>query len=186
MYGIKADLTAVELKQYHNSWLFLPQICKILGEKYLNEIDTYKVMFHSKFLNELEHKVSKSRITEDRILWLLAAEEIFFTKDKTFIADCIQNFCIKNVKLCHPEDSDLIEWYDKIRKDILKLDENQYPYFIFNATSVTDTIYNLFFRYNDDTFEDIPVSLKEKDEEIVDFVCIENGEIKKLISNLEI
>ena len=37
LYGIKSDFTAVELKQYKNSWLFLPQIYKILGEKYLNE-----------------------------------------------------------------------------------------------------------------------------------------------------
>lgn len=44
LYGIKSDFTAVELKQYKNSWLFLPQIYKILGEKYLNEKDTYK--FH--------------------------------------------------------------------------------------------------------------------------------------------
>ena len=34
LYGIKSDFTAVELKQYKNSWLFLPQIYKILGEKY--------------------------------------------------------------------------------------------------------------------------------------------------------
>lgn len=25
LYGIKSDFTAVELKQYKNSWLFLPQ-----------------------------------------------------------------------------------------------------------------------------------------------------------------
>lgn len=66
------------------------------------------------------------------------------------------------------------------------LDEKKYPYFIFNATSVTDSVYNMFFRFNDDTLEDIPISLKEKDEDIVDFVYIENGKIKKLISNLEI
>ena len=57
---------------------------------------------------------------------------------------------------------------------------------IFNATSVTDSVYNMFFRFNDDTLEDIPISLKEKDEDIVDFVYIENGKIKKLISNLKI
>ena len=34
--------------------------------------------------------------------------------------------------------------------------------------------------------KEIPISLKEKDEDIVDFVYIENGKIKKLISNLEI
>ena len=44
----------------------------------------------------------------------------------------------------------------------------------------------MFFRFNDDTLEDIPISLKEKDEDIVDFVYSENGKIKKLISNLEI
>ena len=54
------------------------------------------------------------------------------------------------------------------------------------ASSVTDSVYNMFFRFNDDTLEDIPISLKEKDEDIVDFVYIENGKIKKLISNLEI
>ena len=54
------------------------------------------------------------------------------------------------------------------------------------VSSVTDSVYNMFFRFNDDTLEDIPISLKEKDEDIVDFVYIENGKIKKLISNLEI
>ena len=38
LYGIKSDFTAVELKQYKNSWLFLPQIYKILGEKYLSTV----------------------------------------------------------------------------------------------------------------------------------------------------
>ena len=68
LYGIKSDFTAVELKQYKNSWLFLPQIYKILGEKYLNEKDTYKVLFTSKNLDKLERNVSKSKRTEDRVL----------------------------------------------------------------------------------------------------------------------
>lgn len=119
-------------------------------------------------------------------MWLLVNQQIFFTKDKTFIADCIQKFFMEDVRYYHPDNMDLIEWYDKIRKDISALDEKKYPYFIFNATSVTDSVYNMFFRFNDDTLEDIPISLKEKDEDIVDFVYIENGKIKKLISNLEI
>ena len=174
LYGIKSDFTAVELKQYKNSWLFLPQIYKILGEKYLNEKDTYKVLFTSKNLDKLERNVSKSKRTEDRVLWLLVNQQIFFTKDKTFIADCIQKFFMEDVRYYHPDNMDLIEWYDKIRKDISALDEKKYPYFIFNATSVTDSVYNMFFRFNDDTLEDIPISLKEKDEDIVDFVYIEN------------
>lgn len=186
LYGIKSDFTAVELKQYKNSWLFLPQIYKILGEKYLNEKDTYKVLFTLKNLDKLERNVSKSKRTEDRVLWLLVNQQIFFTKDKTFIADCIQKFFMEDVRYYHPDNMDLIEWYDKIRKDISALDEKKYSYFIFNATSVTDSVYNMFFRFNDDTLEDIPISLKEKDEDIVDFVYIENGKIKKLISNLEI
>ena len=157
-----------------------------LLEKYLNEKDTYKVLFTSKNLDKLERNVSKSKRTEDRVLWLLVNQQIFFTKDKTFIADCIQKFFMEDVRYYHPDNMDLIEWHDKIRKDISALDEKKYPYFIFNATSVTDSVYNMFFRFNDDTLEDIPISLKEKDEDIVDFVYIENGKIKKLISNLEI
>ena len=57
---------------------------------------------------------------------------------------------------------------------------------LYSMPPVTDSVYNMFFRFNDDTLEDIPISLKEKDEDIVDFVYIENGKIKKLISNLEI
>lgn len=137
-------------------------------------------------MDKLERNVSKSKRTEDRVLWLLVNQQIFFTKDKTFIADCIQKFFMEDVRYYHPDNMDLIEWYDKIRKDISALDEKKYPYFIFNATSVTDSVYNMFFRFNDDTLEDIPISLKEKDKDIVDFVYIENGKIKKLISNLEI
>lgn len=135
LYGIKSDFTAMELKQYKNSWLFLPQIYKILGEKYLNEKDTYKVLFTSKNLDKLERNVSKSKRTEDRVLWLLVNQQIFFTKDKTFIADCIQKFFMEDVRYYHPDNMDLIEWHNKIRKDISALDEKKYPYFIFNATT---------------------------------------------------
>ena len=186
IYGIRSYLTAVEVKQYHDSWFFLSQIDIVLGAKYLNIKDTYKMMLSLSDQRNLERKVSKAKIIEDCILRLLEHQQIFFTKDKEFIADCIQRFFMKNVRYYHPDNTDLIEFYNELRRDILDLDENEYPYFVFNVTSVSDTIHNLFFRYDDDTFEYIPVSLKEKDEEIVDFVCIENGTIKKFISNLEI
>ena len=186
IYGIRSDFTAVEVKQYHDSWFFLSQIDIVLGGKYLNIKDTHKMMLSLRDQRKLECKVSKAKITEDYILRLLEHQQIFFTKDKEFIADCIQRFFMENVRYYHPDNTDLIEFYNGLRRDILDLDETKYPYFIFNASSVSDTIHNLFFRYDDDTFEYIPVSLKEKDEEIVNFVCIENGKIKKLISNLEI
>lgn len=172
MYGIKSNFTVEELKQYKNSWFFLSQIDIILGGKYLNIKDTHKMMLSLSDLRKLERKVSKAKITEDCILWLLEHQQIFFTKDKEFIADCIQKFLMGNIRYYHPDNSNLIEFYNEIRRDILKLDENEHPYFAFNITS--------------DTFEDIPVSLKEKDEDVVDFVYIENGKIKKLISNLKI
>lgn len=92
LYGIKSDFTAVELKQYKNSWLFLPQIYKILGEKYLNEKDTYKVLFTSKNLDKLERNVSKSKRTEDRVLWLLVNQQIFLQKIKHLLLIAFKSF----------------------------------------------------------------------------------------------
>ena len=79
IYGIRSDLTAVEVKQYHDSWFFLSQIDIVLGAKYLNIKDTYKMMLSLSDQRNLERKVSKAKIIE-KILSINPDEVVTDTK----------------------------------------------------------------------------------------------------------
>ena len=110
-------------------------------------------------------------------------QQIFFTKDKEFIADSIIAFCEAHE---HQDDiGQCKERFEEISDYIRKLDEVEYPYFIFKNTSCDDGVEWWFEKYNEEEAEYESISLKETDKFAAEFVKIEEGKITDFTSNLK-
>ena len=115
------------------------------------------------------------------------------TKDKKIISDSIHKFVEQN-KNYDKSDEDgisslerehIIERFNEIADEIIGLDENEYPYFVFKNSSCDDGVERWFFK-EDENGEYVEASIKENiDGFYAEFVVIENGEIKGFVSNKE-
>lgn len=200
LYGIKKDYTGEELYEYQNSWLFTPIVMGILPEKYIpKEIQTpygFKksiIGFNGQDIwSKTNDKINNCNNTPDRVCWELSNQQIFFTKDKNCIADCIRKFIEQNKRYDKSKEDGksplerehIAERFNEIADDILGLDENEYPYFVLKNTSCDDGVEYWFKSYDEDTDEYKEKSLKEWDKFLAEFVVIENGKIENFISNL--
>lgn len=201
LYGIKKDYTGEELYKYRNSWLFSPIIMEILPEKYIPyEIQTpygFKKsiigMGSQEIWKKTNNKINNCDNTPDRICWEISNQQIFFTKDKECIATNIRKFVEQNKvydkstedNLSPLEREHIIERFNEIADDIVGLDENEYPYFVFKNTSVDDGVEFWFSSYDEESDEYTDKSIKDWDEFLAEFVVIENDKIAKFISNLD-
>ena len=122
----------------------------------------------------------------------MSNQQIFFTKDKKCIVDNIYNFIKNNNKYDKNEEDNIpilerehiFERFNMIANDILSLNENEYPYFVFKNTSCDDNVEYWFRKYNEETDEYVDKSLKDWNKSIVEFVVIEDDKIVKFIDNL--
>lgn len=142
--------------------------------------------------DKTNNKINSSNNTPDRICWEISNQLVFFTKDKECIVNNIRNFIEQNKAYGKSGDDNIailerehiVERFNDIANDILSLDENEYPYFVFKNTSVDDNVERWFYEYNKND-ERVDKSLKDCNEYVTEFVIIKNDKIEKFISNLD-
>lgn len=145
------------------------------------------VEFDKSVYSSLNNRINKCTSNADRVCWEMSNQQIFFTKDKQFVADAILQFVGDNAR-----------YYDKVlTKDhiknrfieianfILELDENKHPYFIFKNTSCDDNVEWWFSNYNEEEDEYKTINLSQQKELVAEFVIIENNKIDRFVSNLD-
>lgn len=202
LYGIKCDFTGERLYDFSNSWLFAPIIFEILPEKYMPKLmidsDGFikNIMFDlsSKLWNKADKKIRHCKNTADRICWEIVGQQIFFTKDKELIADSIRTFVKQNMGYGKSSDDNIpllkqeriVNRFFEIADRILELNENEYPFFVFQNNDCCPSVKNWFVKWNDETEETIACSMIENKHKIsTEFVVIENKRIIRLISSLK-
>lgn len=198
LWAINSNYIGRELKAYKNSFCFSPIVWSVLSDKTLPRDFTGNIQSIIGFdgntvWEKINSKMNNSQNISDRICWEISNQNIFFTKDKEFIVSCIRKFLEDNngydksdedgVSILEREH--IIERFNEIANDILELNENEYPYFVFKNTSVDDDVERWFYKYDEKSDEYIAISLKESEEFLAEFVIIQNGDIKDFISNLD-
>lgn len=147
IYGIRKDYTGEEILEYKNSWCFSPIIWSVLPDKYIHDyIQTpygYKKGIIGMDGNDVWTRTNKAinecDNTPDRVCWEMSNQQIFYTSDKQIISDAIMQFLKQNNTYeVSGEDNipvlkreHIIERFTEIANDILSIDENQFPYFVF-------------------------------------------------------
>lgn len=200
LYGIKKDYTGEKLFEYKNSWFFSPAVWLVLPEKYIPLEITTPYGFKKRIIgldgaevwDKTNNKINSSNNTPDRICWEISNQSVFFTKDKECVVNNICKFIEQNKAYGKSRDDNIailerehiVERFNDIASDILSLDENEYPYFVFKNTSADDNIERWFYEY-DKSDERVDKSLKDCNEYVTEFVVIKNGKIEKFISNLD-
>lgn len=191
LYGINKKYIGEELCKYSNSWLFSPIIWSVLADKYLRRVDgriqNVIGLNGDKVWNKLNSIMNMCNNTPDRICWEMSNQQIFFTKDKECIVNSIHKFMEQNKEYDDHvlSKEHIIERFNDIANDILSLNENEHPYFVFKNTSCDDNVEYWFTEYNEETGKYVDKSLKDWDKSIAEFVVIKNGEIVKFIGNLD-
>lgn len=201
LYGIKKDSTGVEIFQYSNSWLFSPIAWDVLSDKYIPLLVQtsfgYKKSLVSDFdgslFKALNNKINNCKNISDRICWELSNQQVFFVKDKKFVADSIRKFLLDNNEYNKDKEEgipslkreNIIERFNQIANDIETLDENEYEYFVFKNSSCDDNVEYWFLKYDEELDDSVEVPFSELDSFVTEFVIIENNDIKDFISNVE-
>jgi len=196
LWVMDKDFKGYEIEEYHNSWLFAPISWDILYEKYLpNEIfDAIlggkkhyisSAMFDRELFNRLNNKINNTPIQVDRVIWELTNQQVFFTKDKIFVSNCIKDFLGINAKYIRDCGEHIFQRFNELSDDIINIDENEYLYFISKNTSVDDNVDGWFRKYNEEDDECKNCSLKEVEKHVAEFVIIKDNAIDKFISNID-
>lgn len=198
LWGMDKDYKGCEGKEFENSWLFTPIVLEVLADKYIRGmIQTpfgYKksLISNPSLFRPLNEMINNCNCTPDRICWEMSNQQIFFTKDKDIISKGILEFIELNSKYNETSDGTypmqaehIINRFKEIATEISELDENEWPYFIFKNTSCDDGVERWFSKYDKESGDYIATTLKEIDKHVTEFVFIEDGKIKKFVSNLE-
>lgn len=197
LYGIKKNYVGEELCKYQNSWLFSPIVWDVLSDKYLPReyglIQSVIGLNGNAVWSKINNIMNNSSNTTDRICWEMSNQQIFFTKDKECIVNNIYKFIEQNKEYDKDREDDIsslkrehiIERFNEITNDILSLDENEYPYFVFKNTSVDDNVERWFYTYDENSDEYIDKSLKDWSKIIAEFVVIKDGKIANFVNNLD-
>lgn len=197
LYGITKDYKGKEIIEYKNSWLFSPVIWSVLSDKllprkygYIQSVIGFDGQEVWKNINNI---LNNSDYLVDRVLWELSNEEIFKTKDKNIIADCIRDFLKVNSKYDKSDEDNvsvlerdhIIERWNGIATDIENLNEEEFPFFVFKNTSCDDSVESWFIKYNEESDEYEERGLNECEDLVTEFVIIENNSIVDYIPNTE-
>lgn len=186
-----------EVKEFSNSWWFSPIVWDILFEKYLPEKMYHPyigkmaymiaVEFDKSVYSSLNNRINKCTSNADRVCWKMSNQQIFFTKDKQFVADAILQFAKDNTRYNERilTQDHIKNRFAEIANSILELDENEYPYFIFKNTSCDDNVEWWFSNYNEEEDEYKTINLSQQPKLVAEFVIIENNKIDKFVSNLD-
>lgn len=191
LWAIDKNWSGKEHTKYHNSWLFPPVVWDILMCKYIAEHERY--MYRDvcknflcwcgynlgeeqerrwKLLNE---RINNSDIQYDRVLWELAGASVFNSKDKEFVADCIEKFVQNNFKYYGTEECEHIkERFREVANDIRGLPK-RCKYFVIHPSSVDDNVERWFYRKRLSSWHKV----------ICEFTLIENNKVVGFSDNLE-
>ena len=194
LWTIDHDYRGEEYATFENAWLLPPIALDILFEKYLPEeaVSEYgkkqyliALWRDRNLFSRLNNKVNESPVQTDRVLWEFCHSQIFFAKDKNFIACSLREFLQENAGFTKEFVTDLFERFQEVANEISQLDETMYPYFVFKNTSVDDNV-AFWFRYFDDE-QQVYCSrtLRDVDCPVSEFVLIENDKIIGFVSNKE-
>ena len=197
LYGITKDYKGKEIIDYKNSWYFSPVVWSVLSDKllprkygYIQNVIGFGSQEAWKNINNI---LNNSDFLTDRVLWELSNQEIFKTKDKNIIADCIRDFLKVNSKYDKSDEDNvsvlkrdhIIERWNEIATDIENLNEEEFPFFVFKNTSCDDSVESWFIKYNEESDEYEERGLNECQDLVTEFVIIENDSIVDYISNLD-
>lgn len=185
-----------EVEEFSNSWLFSPVVWDILFEKYTpeNMFSLYgkvgymsAVMSDNKVHTKLNDKINNCQSTADRVCWEMSNQQVFFTSNKSIMVHSILKFLDDNTKYNEGvlTKEHIIERFKEIAKEILNIDENQYPYFIFKNTSCDDNVEYWFRGLNEETDEYENIDLSKQAKSVTEFVIFQDNKIEKFIGNLD-
>lgn len=200
IYGIRKDYTGEKILEYKNSWCFSPIIWRVLPDKYIHDyIQTpygYKKgiigMDENDVWTRTNKVINECDNTPDRVCWEMSNQQIFHTSDKQIISDSIMQFLKQNNTYDVSEKDNIpvlkrehiIERFSEIANDILSIDENEFPYFVFKSTTVDDGVERWFEKYDEESDEYVPCAMSENtDDFYAEFVFFKDGKIDKFISN---
>lgn len=199
LWVMDKDYKGCEGEEFGNSWLFTPIVLGVLADKYIRGmIQTpfgYKksLISNPSLFRPLNEIINNCNCTPDRICWEMSNQQTFFTKDKDIISKSILEFIELNSKYDETSDGTypmqaehIVNRFKEIATEISELDENECPYFIFKNTSCDDGVESWFRKYDKESGDYIATTLKEIDKHVTEFVFIEDGKIKKFVSNLDI
>lgn len=198
LYGIDRDYKGKVIKEFKNLWLFAPAIWDVLTEKYipLRKLISHgfkrNIIFDASLWNEVNNEINNCDNAVDRICWEFSGQQVFFTKDKSCVANAIRDFIKQNNNYCRDTEDNIpvlerehiIERFEKIASEIELLSEDT-PYFVMKNTSVDDSVERWFEKYDDKQHEYVEIGLNQVDEFVTEFVVIEDGKIVNFISNLD-
>ena len=197
LYGITKDYKGKEIIDYKNSWYFAPVVWAVLSDKLLprkyGHIQNVIGFGGQEVWKNINNILNNSDFLTDRVLWELSNQEIFKTKDKNIIADCIRDFLKVNSKYDKSDEDNvsvlkrdhIIERWNEIATDIENLNEEEFPFFVFKNTSCDDSVEFWFTKYNEESYEYEERGLNECQDLVTEFVIIENGSIVDYIPNTE-
>lgn len=198
LYGIDKGYKGKVIEEFKNSWLFAPIVWDVLTEKYipLRKLMSYgfkrSIINNASLWREVNNEINNCDNAADRICWEFSNQQVFFTKDKSCVANAIRDFIKQNNNYCRDTEDNIpvlerehiIERFEKIASEIELLSEDT-PYFVMKNTSVDGSVERWFQKYDDKQHEYIEVGLNQVDEFVTEFVVIEDGKIVNFISNLD-
>jgi hypothetical protein len=181
-----------EDSEFGNSWLFTPVAFDVLLWRYLPYVRAFdggkthfisEIMLHDTISGDINEKINRSDEQADRVLWELGNQQVFFSKDKQFVADQIRRFLEIHSDCEELRQEHIAKRFNEIADAIAAIDEQKFPFFIFKNSSCDDGVEYWFSHYNEETdeFEDSPFLKIEK--YVAEFVYIENGKIVKFVGN---
>lgn len=160
LWVITKDLKGEETFEYSNSWLFSPIVWDELLHKYMPELGLKTnfitlTMFNKEAAVKLNTLLNESNCFQDRILWELCNQQIFYSTDKKLVSEAITFFVSAYIKGKEYGDH-IIERFNEIANDISEIDE---PYFVLKNSSCDDAIERTFY-YNKFEDEEIETTLR--------------------------
>ncbi|WCF11542.1 hypothetical protein NDS46_31795 (plasmid) [Paenibacillus thiaminolyticus] len=190
LWVMNKDFYGKEIVEFNNSWLLSPIVWEILFEKYLpHEVYTEygkrsyiaSSMFDNSIGRRLNEEINNSITQEDRIVWELTQQQVFFTKDKDIVGTALHNFLKINSELSNHLGNHIHERFENVAREILELNEQESPYFIFKNSSVDDRV-ECWFKDEDGN---LTGTLKDVKQQVIEFVVIKNAKISGFISNID-
>lgn len=197
LWLIDKDFKGEEDIEFMNSWLFTPIAHDILFKKYLSSRATSPydnkdlpflsaVMLDNTVIRDLNNLINYCEVQEDRVVWELTNQQMFRTKDKDFISDCIIKFMDINKELMIKYDERIFSRFKEVAREIRNIDENNYSYFIFKNTSCDDGVEYWFIKYDEEEKDYKDASLLELDTNVCELVLIDNNKISDFIINTKL
>ena len=194
LWTMDKKLMGREEVEFKNSWLFTPIALDVLFHKYIPWRKTNRfgdksnyiteTMFNKEIDKELNRLINNSETVEDRIIWEICNQQVFFSKDKRFISECINNFLEINKEFMEDCQEHIFNRVKEIAEAINNIDINKTSYFVFKNTTVDDNVEYWFEKYDEDNDEYSEQSLLDLKKYVTEFVVIENKKITKFIANI--